>query len=193
MAINRRGVLDDSAGSVAFERWPMTPLIVLSIGVAIVVIAVIAYFALKKQTNGNVPALPYEKRSHFLSAAERSLFGVLEQAVDGKYLIFAKIRVADLLAVQKGALERQGHMNRITSKHVDFVLCDRASVAPLLAVELDDSSHDTEARQKRDQFLDDAFRAAGVPILHVRASRSYDVSLMSNQILERLASEPMQP
>jgi hypothetical protein len=34
-------------------------------------------------------------------------------------------------------------MNRIDRKHVDFLICDPGSMAPALAVELDDGSHAT--------------------------------------------------
>jgi Protein of unknown function (DUF2726) len=60
---------------------------------------------------------PYERRD-FLSPAERSFFGVLQQAIGDEYLIFAKVRVADLLGVRSGISDRQAHLNRITAKHV---------------------------------------------------------------------------
>jgi hypothetical protein len=171
----------------------LAPIIISVIVIAVLVVAVVVLLALRTQPQRTAGALPYERRRYLLSAAERSLFGVLEQATQGEYHIFAKVRVADLLSVQKGAAERQGHMNRITAKHVDFLLCDRAAVAPVLAIELDDSSHDAADRQKRDVFLDDAFAAAGLPLLHVRANRSYDVADLTRQIAERIRGRTASP
>lgn len=118
-------------------------------------------------------ALPYKRRDWFFSKAERSFFGVLQQAVGDRYVIFSKVRLADLLYMSKGTENRQGMQNRINSKHVDFVLCSTDTVAPLLVIELDDASHKAQHRRKRDEFVDAALTAAGLPILHVPAAYSY--------------------
>ena len=158
----------------------MTPLIIVAVVVAVVIIAVFALVAGKGQPE-QAADFPYDRRK-FLTAAERSLFGVLEQAVHGEYHNFAKVRVADLLSVKKGTEKRQSHQNRVTSKHIDFVLCDRTAMSPVLAIELDDSSHEAAERQQRDLFVDSAFAAAALPLLHVKARRSYDVSEVAKQI-----------
>jgi very-short-patch-repair endonuclease len=134
------------------------------------------------------PASPYERHRRFLTPAERSFFGVLRQTVGERYLVFAKVRVADLLSVRKGTSERQAHLNRIISKHVDFVLCDPREVSPLLMIELDDSSHQEQRRQVRDEFLDQAFAGAGLPLLRVIASPTYDQGTLSAAIAERISS-----
>jgi hypothetical protein len=69
------------------------------------------------------------------------------------YLVFAKVRLADLLYLPKGTQGRQAAFNRIQSKHVDFLLCSKDAVRPLLAIELDDSSHGEQSRITRDVLL----------------------------------------
>ena len=46
----------------------------------------------------------------------------------------------------------------------------------MLAIALDDASHDRKDRQDRDGFVDSALAAAGLPILHVKASARYDAN-----------------
>lgn len=70
----------------------------------------------------------------------------------------------------------QSAFNRIQSKHVDFVVCNTNDLAVQSVVELDDQSHDRAKRQGRDEFLDKALQAAGVPIHHFSAKRSYAVA-----------------
>ena len=159
----------------------MTPLIIVAVVVVVVIIAVLALVAGKGQPEQTAD-FPFDRRKFLLTQAERSLFGVLEQAVQADYYIFTKVRVADLLSVKKGTEKRQGHQNRVTSKHIDFVLCDRTAISPVLAIELDDSSHEAAERQARDLFLDGAFAAAELPLLHVKARRSYDVSEVAKEI-----------
>lgn len=127
-------------------------------------------------------SLPYRRKDYLLSQAERSLFGVLAEAVGDHYLIFAKVRLADLVWLPKGTESRQGHFNRVQSKHVDFVICDRAAIRPLLCVELDDASHVQASRQTRDEFVDSALRAAGLPIIRIRAAKAYNMLELRSQI-----------
>jgi very-short-patch-repair endonuclease len=117
-----------------------------------------------------------------LTAAERSLFGVLHEAFGAKYFIFAKVRLADLVWLPKGTESRQSHQNRVQSKHLDFVICDRATVRPLVAIELDDSSHSRADRVERDVFLNEVLAAAGLPFVRIRAAASYNVRELAQQV-----------
>ena len=115
--------------------------------------------------------LPYSKKKYFFSAAERSFYEVLRRVVP-EFTLFAKVRLADLVHVSKGSGAWQSHFNRINRKHLDFVLCNR-DLAPIVAIELDDSSHDEEDREARDAFVDQVLAAAALPIVRVRAKRGY--------------------
>ena len=84
--------------------------------------------------------LPYRKRDDFLSAAERSFLGVLQVAIGTRAVLMANARRRSALcAARQGWLSWQ---NKIDRKHVDFVLCDPNTFQPLVAIELDDASHD---------------------------------------------------
>ncbi len=63
---------------------------------------------------------------------------------------------------------------RVSQKHVDFLLCHPEGLRPLLAVELDDRSHDRADRQDRDLFVDAAYRQAGLAVLHMTVRHEYD-------------------
>jgi hypothetical protein len=67
--------------------------------------------------------MPYQKKWYLLSPAERDFYEALRQAVGNRYLIFAKVRLLDLLWLPQNLSNRQTHMNRVQAKHVDFVLC----------------------------------------------------------------------
>ena len=121
----------------------------------------------------NADCLPYAKRKYFFSAAERSFYEVLRRLLPD-YTVFAKVRLVDVIRVTKESSSWRSDLNRIDRKHLDFVLCDR-DLAPALAVELDDSSHDQSDRAERDEFVDQVLAAANFPIVHVRAQRGYQL------------------
>lgn len=120
---------------------------------------------------------PYRRRKSLFTPAERSFLGVLEREVEGRYRVFGKVRLADLLEVFGAAAnERAAAFNRISAKHVDFVLCREGDLSVVAAIELDDASHAAPARQGRDAFLADACRAAGLPLLRFPVKASYTVA-----------------
>lgn len=113
---------------------------------------------------------PYSRRNHVFSAGERSLYEILRRLTP-EHTVFAKVRLAELVDV-KGTVSRQTHLNRIDQKHVDFVVCDK-NLAPLLAIELDESSHQRRDRRARDEFVDEVLAAAALPVIHVREQGGY--------------------
>jgi len=129
--------------------------------------------------------LPYRLRDNFLSAAELAFYRVLEQSVGPRYSINNKVRLWDVLYVPRSDESRKFE-NKISSKHIDFLLCDPTTMTPVLAIELDDASHNRKDRQDRDAFVDQALAAAGLPILRITATRTYSIAEIQQQIVAAL-------
>lgn len=70
---------------------------VAGIIVLVVVIAIVKWIG--SSSKAPTQELPYAPRGGLLTKAERSFFGVLEQAVGNDLRIFAKVRVADVLTL----------------------------------------------------------------------------------------------
>lgn len=129
-------------------------------------------------------AVVYEPQDALLTPAECSFFGVLEQVAGSQFRLFAKVRLADIVkpAQRDNRSRRQAALNRITSKHVDFVLCNKKGFHIVGIIELDDKSHRRADREDRDDFLDAALQQAGIPILRIPARSSYSTNELRNQI-----------
>lgn len=119
-----------------------------------------------------------------LTSAERSFFGVLQQAIGPDYRIFAKVRLADFVHPEKSPSRSawQSAFNRIACKHVDFALCDPTTFRVVLIIELDDSTHGRFERSMRDNLVDAALANAGIPVLRVTAAHSYSLGQVRQQI-----------
>ncbi len=94
-------------------------------------------------------------------------------ALDKKYYISPKVRLADILYVTDSN-KRQSYFNKIVGKHIDFVICETGNLSPIFVIELDDSSHEKQDRKNRDDFLNKALKFAEMSILRVKASYSYN-------------------
>lgn len=158
----------------------------------VVVVIVLGLFARLKGKQVKQSDYPYVKQASLVSPAERSFLGVLEQALSVDYKVFTKVRLADIIKVKSGLdnSARTTAFNKISAKHIDFVVCSATDMSIVQLVELDDKSH--QKQQARDAFVDAALQAAGIPLLRVPAKQAYSVTEVREKLaaLTTLESQP---
>lgn len=152
--------------------------LVFVIAAVIAVVAIVLFFGmqiLKKNAGDKDKPWPLGVNANFLTAAEQSFFGVLKQTVGSRYQICPKVNLKDVLFIRKGTNNslQQTIFNKISRKHLDFVLLDPQALIPVMAVELDDASHRSASAIKRDGDKNRALNDAGLKIVRIPAKRSY--------------------
>jgi len=152
--------------------------------------AVLSLFRSKKSNQPE--ALPYRLRDDFLSPAEYSFYRMLSSSVNPRFTVLTKVRLADIFFVARPN-ENYSYFNRITQRHVDFLLCNPTTMKPVAGIELDDASHSQSKRQRRDEFVDQVFSAAGLPLVHIPARREYNSQEITGQLSDLLDVEPSAP
>ena len=155
----------------------------LIIFVAIIIIALFLKEIFdRKETGDEVEKWPYLKKSYLLTEAEKNFYFILRDILKNEYLLFSKVRLCDLLYLPKHQRSFKHYWNKIQSKHVDFLICEKQDIRPLLVIELDDFSHLQDKRIKRDNFVNQALKDADLPILHIKNSYNYNQSELSEKI-----------
>ena len=149
--------------------------------VVLLICVVVALMRLKS------PGPPYEKRKSLLTDSELRFYGVLRKSAED-WAICSMVRIADLIRVKPDTPKRQAWLNRILAKHVDFVLCNPETMEVVLAIELDDRSHQRADRVERDEFVNDAFKAAGLPLLRVKVQEDYDGKELKASIAKTMSA-----
>lgn len=126
---------------------------------------------------------PYQLQEHFLTPAELTFWKVIRPIVGDRAVICSKVRLGDIFSVEvEDRSTYLGYNNKVNRKHVDFLLCAAETMRPLVGIELDDSSHQRDARQARDTFVDGVFAAADLPLLHIAVKRTYSLSELEAQL-----------
>ena len=115
--------------------------------------------------------LPYRLREHFMSTPELALLRTLQEMVGRRYVICPKVGLNDIFYIVRPN-ENVHFFNKIFRKHVDFLLCDPATFNPTLGVELVKPVAKSETREA-DQFMQDLFLSAGIPLVHIPSSERY--------------------
>lgn len=181
----------DHIGPSSITSLPGTATMDLSIWLlALIALAVCVQFLPLLIRHGEPAAPGYALKSALLTPAERSFYGVLRGVVDESTIIFTKVRVADILTPDRGLQKgpRQSAFNKISSKHFDFILCRSSDLSALCAIELNDRSHNSSKRQRRDEFLEKACGSAGLPLLQITAKRGYSKEELLRQLESALVA-----
>ena len=115
----------------------------------------------------------YRSRKTLLTDTEADFFQFLREILPPNIHVSAKVRLGDLI---------DPFDNKTGQKHLDFVLCANRNLDILGAIELDDPSHEQSHRRERDAFLNQAMRAAGIPLIRVIAADDYSASALKRRL-----------
>ena len=159
-------------------------------GIMLGLAALIALAKLFWAATGKGMAYPFKRKDYFFSRGERAFYDALRAAVGNHLLIFAKVRLEDLVYLPSGVRDRMQWLNKVRQKHADFVLCSCDKISPVMVIELDDSSHDGEQQRRRDDQKNRVLEAAGLPLLRYRARASYSPREIADAIQQKLVAPP---
>jgi hypothetical protein len=87
------------------------------------------------------------------------------------YVICPKVGLKDFIVVTRKK-DYIKWFRKISQKHVDFLICDK-NLKPIMAIELDDSSHEQEKARKNDEFKDSLYKHMNFPLKRVKAAQYY--------------------
>jgi hypothetical protein len=126
-----------------------------------------------KQLEAEEALLPYRLRERFLTTPEVALYRALREMVGERYVIFAKVALDDVFSIIRPN-ENVHYFNKLFRKHVDFLLCNPQSLKPQIGVEIVRPASVTGPRSS-DQFMEDLFLTAGLPLVQIPANDRYDI------------------
>ncbi len=165
--------------------------------VAIVVILIIANAIIDrkqasvggKEDKATKSPYHYKRRDFLMSRAEHEFFDVLAEAVKAQYYVFPQVHLATILDHKVVGQNWKGAFRHIDEKSVDFVLCDKAYIKPLLAIELDDRTHENDNRKERDGVVESILKEAGLPLLRFENHGHFDKADITQRIANALANK----
>ncbi|OOR87208.1 hypothetical protein B0181_10830 [Moraxella caviae] len=165
----------------------MTDFMWLVLGLALFFALIAWLFRPKtKQVRGDELAVwPFEPMP-IMTDSEVLFFHKLRQAVP-EFLVFSQVQLSRVIepSAEAGS-DRAFWFNRVCRQSIDFVLVHQDCQTVLAAIELDDWTHDSTARQKQDAKKDKALASAGIPIIRFHAEAMPSRELIRHDVLETL-------
>src|SRR3989344_1059657 len=166
----------------------MFKLLLLAVIVAIIGFA-LQFFAGGSNKQKTKSIYNYKRKDFLMSRAEHEFFDILVEAVGGQYHVFPQVHLPTFLEHRiKNGQSWKGAKGSIDRRSVDFLICDKAYIKPLLAIELDDKSHDREDRIERDENIERILNDAGLPLLRFRNNGSFNKEEIKETILQKVSN-----
>lgn len=134
------------------------------------------------------PKYQYARKNYFLTRAEHECYDALVSAVGAEYNVFAQVHLSALVDHKINGQKRGAAFQHINGKSVDFLLCDKARIAPVLAIELDDKTHERPERQERDSVVEGILAQAKLPLLRLENHGRFDIDELEKKIQEQVAA-----
>jgi hypothetical protein len=128
---------------------------------------------------------PYQKREQLLTPRETAFYQVLLAVAGRRVVVSPRVRLADIFSITP-TKEHKAFYDRIANRSVDFLICERYTLKPLLAIELYDHDLPSRKRKKRDPFIDKVFKAGKLPLMHIVAQDSYSSKALALKIAPHL-------
>jgi len=155
----------------------------------ILAIIAVAYFVYKMLVSNQAtvsklkqaPVYQYEAKAYPMTKSESDFFKILLDVSGDRYYVFPQVHLSTILNHKINGQPWKPAFNHINGKSVDYVLCDKQTLKPVYAVELDDKSHESETRQERDREVERIFKAANLPLVRF----SNYISLSQDDIAQR--------
>ena len=113
---------------------------------------------------------------------EFAFYSILSDSVSGEYYIMAQTHLSAFIDHQINRQSWKGALSHIDRKSVDFLLCNKQTLTPLLVIELDDRTHEQEDRKLRDTEVERILKEAGVPLLRMASHGSLSLPELRNSI-----------
>lgn len=164
----------------------MTTLIIFVVFLIIIIAVLKKYFPEAFSEKEGKPLYNYKRKDFLMSWAEHEFFDILVEAVGDKYYVFPQIHLTNILDNKVVGQNWKGAFRHIDEKSVDYVICDKAYIKPLLAIELDDKTHGQENRRLQDGEVERILSKAGLPLLRFENHGNFNKEEVKYTVLERL-------
>jgi len=143
--------------------------------IVVVIVAVIVSLAPRRK--GTVASekkniYNYAAKTNIMTSSEAEFFKLLVDVAEDRYFVFPQVHLSAILNEKIEKQDWKSAFRHINSKSVDYVLCDKTTLQPVYAVELDDKSHDSITRQERDKEVERIFQGANLPLVRFSNYRS---------------------
>lgn len=132
----------------------------------------------------------YTKReSIWGSNAEKSIYKAIKDINRDTLIVLPHISLNEIFEAKPDDRYGNSRKKYIKYYHVDFLICEKENLIPLLGIEVDGKHHVNIEQQLSDVFKDEIFKSNNIPLLRIKDS--YRLEQIVNDIKDILNKAPV--
>jgi hypothetical protein len=129
----------------------------------------------------------YSKKLNYISPSELETYRILKSILPPGYVIFPQVNLDKIFNIKSAGSHTP--RNKINRKSVDFVIFEEQGLKPVIAIELDDSTHFRSDRQSRDIFVNRIFEETNFKLLRTNLAEIRDIERFKSKLLSEIYHE----
>jgi hypothetical protein len=143
--------------------------------ILMMLLIVVALGAIKLSDGGM--AFPFRRKPQLFTQVEYSFLTLIEQAVGREFRVMCRVRLNDMVAVRQSTKKKTASqaLSRASSRQLDFVLVEKDTMSPVLAIDLVHNQGKDGYKTQKDWFVTGALDAAGVPHVRIKVKSGYSI------------------
>jgi len=164
--------------------WPLV------ISVAFVVGIVVASFLWKRDirkqtaipTRAEHRKFPFKKVASVLSGFQMDLYRMLVREAGDRYVVFPGVKLQYIVALSRKSKREVFYGNLLQSRFVDFLICDRETTSPFLAIQILEGDQQNDAEELTAHVIG----SADLPCLQLPVTKSLTPGELGQQMRQKI-------
>lgn len=132
------------------------------LGIAAAIIVAVLIYSRKRPVERRAAVYNYHKKEMVMTKAEARFFQKLTEVIGERFIILPQAHLSVFIDHKIKGQNWKGAFNAINGKSVDFLLAEKDTLKPVVAIELDDWSHKREERIVRDDKVKKILDESGI-------------------------------
>ncbi|MFT2091818.1 DUF2726 domain-containing protein [Paraglaciecola sp. 2405UD69-4] len=159
----------------------------MELGIILMMLLIIVAVAAMKLNEPGI-AFPFKKKGNLFTPVERTFLALIDDAVGKDYRILCRVRMNDILSIRQSTNKKTSisATTRASSKHLDFVLCSKQDMSPVMAIDLVHMKGKDGYKSQRDYFVSGALDAANIPHVRIKVRSGYTAAQIRECIHAKL-------
>jgi len=137
----------------------------------------------------------YKRRGEFLRESDRAMFDCLQRVLGQAYHAFVKVKLSELVEpqVESGNRVHQLHWIKVHRQTVDFLVCRKHDMQPLVAIRLLPKTEYARRGVAAHDVIDTVLRDIGLPRITFAEKKHYDPDDLKKKLKVAMAENQDAP
>ena len=154
--------------------------LIVWIACAFIIALIFMTLFLKSKQPVEVREYRYSLKQKVMTNAEKRFYDQLLNSLSDQHYIVPQAHLSMFIDHKIKGQNWRGAFSRVNGKSVDFLIVEKSTQKPIMAIELDDYTHSRADRVLRDDFVNQTLKEVGLPLERCTAEQMPTFSFLES-------------